>query len=528
MQSIIQIYTILWPYFWQGKKARYATLSTLFLIGLDIAAATYFPYSWQRIISPSSQKNSLSWFIIHTIFLFSTWLFLRSAPHLREIVFFPIINQAIKETRLKAIFKVHTISPKDLEKYSIQEIINATNRISQSIRLFMRASFIAIFPSFAKIISLSIALYTADIRCAGIIAGAYLGLLAALFFLRYYTQAKNKAWQVSDQVVTGVAKTLYNTTSIRFRPEANSLQLKKLFNIEAHTWQRYNVQFYVLHLIQDVIFYLGALICFVLLIISYTKGEVGLDRLILVYGLIASMHSPLTAITNNLKGFFGSMVDFSKTLAIFNLPSEEKPLLVASLTPEPIIIENVYFGYKPDKILLKNINLHIQPGNKIGISGPSGVGKSTLCQLIAGLLSASSGKIRYGNLPIEKINTASLGQVLCYLPQTNWMEDWSAIVYPENVKLQKQALSGGEYQKHMLEQALTHKPQIMILDETFNALDEVATEALLTTLLKQVPTVILVSHAKKLLSKMERIFTLEGGELIEASTSSLSHPNEQA
>lgn len=519
MKKVIHIYKLLLPYLWNNRKTKIAAVTTLGLIGIDVLATTCFPYIWKSLISTATQEKPLNWFIGHTVLLFITWFFVKNSSNFREISIFPVTNQAIKEIRLKAILKAHTISLRDLEKYNVQEIISATGRISQSVRNFMRVSFISIFPSMAKIISLSVALFAADRLCGGIIAASYAGLLIALLCLRYYTQAKYKAWHLTDNVNAAMGQNLYNTATIRFNLATYNNELTHLFNLEAKAWESFNVIFYFLHLVQDFAFYLGGGFVFCWFMWSYVAGTIKLDKLILVYGLIASIHGPLVEVVRNLTRFFGGIIDIHKTLDLLDLPSENKVLQLVDFTPQPIHLQGISFGYTPTRKLLEDTHLTIHPGDKIGIWGPSGTGKSTLCYIIAGLIKPDAGNVLYGNLPIEQINPTSLGKVLAYIPQLQFTQELAVEQHAYGANLKKQAFSGGEYQRHLLQRALQGNPQIIILDETVNALDEPAAKEVLTEILQKVPTVVMVSHSQAILSHMECIFELKAGKLVKVSES---------
>ena len=515
MNKIIYIYKLLLPYLWHTKKARLATIITLFLIGADIIATTYFPYIWKNLISVINLSRPPNWFLGNTILLFTIWFFIRNSSNLREIAFFSVTNQAIKEIRLKTIFKTHTISLQNLEKYNIQEIISATSRISTSVRGFMRVSFISIFPSIAKIASLSIALFTADKTCFGVIVASIGGLLAAFFCLKYYTKSKYKAWHLTDNVTVAMGQNLHNTTTVRFNSEVHSLSLKRLFDLEADAWSSYNFIFYFLHLIQNILFYVGVGIVFCLLILRYVQGSIGVEKIVLVYGLITAIHGPLVEIIRNLTRFFGGVIDLHKTLQILHLPSEIRPLRITDTTPRSIQLNQISFSYNDSKKLLHGINLTINPGDKIGIFGPSGTGKSTLCHIIAGLIAPNSGQATYGNLLINQIDLNTLGKIMVYIPQINNIQNYTTEEHKYGLNLKKRAFSGGEYQKYLLEQVLQSYPQIIILDEIFNALDKNTAEELLQKIIQTVPTVILVSHSLSLINKIDRVFELKDTHLIE-------------
>jgi len=513
MNKIIQIYKLLLPYLWHSPKIKIATLLTFVLIAIDIIAATYFPYIWKNIVAANIQTTHSTWFVWTAILLFIVWLVKKSTPHFREIVFFTITNQAIKEIRLKTIIKTHTLSLIDLEKYNIQEIISATARVSQSIRQFMRVSFISIFPNISKVISLSIALISTDIICFGIIGATYTGLIITAFCLQYYTKAKTKGWHLTDNVTVAMGHSLHNTTSIRFNLPEETRHLGMLFDLEAKAWEKHNFILYLLHLVQDFIFYIGSGIVFCLIIMDYANDLITLDKLVLIYGLIASMYNPLLEITRNMTRFFGGIVDLNKTLNILSLPSENKPIKLGDSAPGSIRLKDVAFAYPNKQPILKGIDLTIHPGDKIGIFGVSGAGKSTLCQIIAGVVAADSGTAKYGDHPIADIQHESFSNVLCYLPQNCISRDFDVQEHEHGIHLRKHSMSVGEHQRYLLNKALQRKPQILILDETTNALDRGSVDQALETILSTVSTVIMVSHRKTTIDKMQRIFELKNGHL---------------
>lgn len=515
IQKIIYIYKLIIPCLLANKKAKGAAILTLLLIALDVVATTCFPYIWKNVISAPLTGQSLCWFLGHTVGLFIAWFFVKNAAYFREITIFSMTNQVIKQLRLQVIQKTHTINMLELARYNVQEIITCTGRISQSVRNFMRVSFISIFPSIVKMVSLSIALVTAHRLCGGILLAAYVGIGMVAVGLRYYTAAKMKAWHLTDNVNVAMGHQLYNTATIRFNPKPHHQELTYLFDLEAGAWERFNTIFYSLYLVQNIIFYLGAGSVFCGLMVGYVRGSVSLETIVLVYGLLASIHHPLMEVLRNLTRFLGGIIDMHKTLAILEMPSEVKPLQLGDRQRQSIRLCNVTYGYEAHKKLLVAIDVTIHPGDKVGIWGASGTGKSTLCYLIAGLLKPDQGRVWYGALPMDQIASESLGDSLVYIPQLHFIQQLRMEEHAYGIHLKQKPLSGGEYQQAVLQAALKKRPQVIILDETLNALDEVTAGNLLTQILEVIPTVIMVSHSKKMLQYMDRIFELKEGELLE-------------
>jgi ABC-type multidrug transport system fused ATPase/permease subunit len=511
MFKLIRVYKNILPYFWNTKRAKIALLLTSIFMALEIVLTTYFPYAWRNIIASANQHQPTTWFISSTLILCLVWFLKHNLVSLKEMVFFHVTNEAIKGIRLKTVLKMHHISLQKLSQYHIQEIISATTRVSYSIHLFMQASFVTIFPNIGKLISLSIALVIAEKFCMGILLAAFLSLVTILVFFKSYMYMKHKAWHITDNVVTVIEQALGHTATIRFHPKASEKQLLDWFTQEAEAWQKYNSLFYAIHLAQDLIFYgiTGIFFCFIT--VAYAKGTIALDKLVLIYGLISSMHKPLLSITNNLRRFVSGLVDLDKTFTILDLPDEPKPRLLPDTQPKPIQLIDVSFAYTEAKPLLKSVNLTIYPGDKIAICGVSGTGKSTLCQLIVGLLKPQRGSIVYADASISDIQPASLGQILTYIPQAYAAKELAVKPHRYGQQLYKKKFSPGEYQRYLLNNLLKEQPQIVVLDEALNALDAAAANQLIQAVTTAIPTVILVSHTKEILDKMDKIYELKNG-----------------
>ncbi len=166
----------------------------------------------------------------------------------------------------------------------------------------------------------------------------------------------------------------------------------------------------------------------------------------------------------------------------------------------PIIeIKNVFAGYTPDKIILKNINFTVNNNDFIGIIGPNGGGKSTLLKVILGILKPTKGKVIYKNKTSKKIKIG-------YLPQTNIIDKDFPIkvldvvlaglmngnIFKRFTKEDKtlatglltkmglekyinnpiSKLSGGQMQRVYLCRAIINNPELLILDEPNTFVDK--------------------------------------------------------
>jgi ABC-type multidrug transport system fused ATPase/permease subunit len=213
-------------------------------------------------------------------------------------------------------------------------------------------------------------------------------------------------------------------------------------------------------------------------------------------------------------------------------------------------LRDIGFGYKADHEVLHGISIDIAVGAAIGVVGPSGEGKSTLCAILLGLRQPTAGAITTGGVAIGDIAPATWGHIAAYVPQDcklltatvtdniRFFRDHytdaeveaaarAAHIHDEIVKLPDgydtvigtgmRGLSGGQRQRLVIARALIGKPELLILDEPSSALDQRSESLIALTLaeLKGSTTMVLVTHRPATLDICDHIWRLEAGRLIE-------------
>jgi energy-coupling factor transport system ATP-binding protein len=217
-----------------------------------------------------------------------------------------------------------------------------------------------------------------------------------------------------------------------------------------------------------------------------------------------------------------------------------------------IKLENVSYTYKfAKKKALKNFSLEVKEGEFVGIIGPTGAGKTTLCYCLSGVIphilgGELEGRIIIKGIDTKEISVAKLSQIVGFCQQDAetqlFMTDVEKeIVFPlENLALPTEEiksrlenileitrltryrkrhpffLSGGEKQRVVLASVLAMRPEILILDETTSELDPVGVEEVMEVvgqLKKEGKTIIMVEHDLDRLAKFaDRIVLINNGE----------------
>ena len=222
-----------------------------------------------------------------------------------------------------------------------------------------------------------------------------------------------------------------------------------------------------------------------------------------------------------------------------------------------ITLNHIHYRYPNSSLTaLKDIYFSIQACSTVGIVGSTGSGKTTLVDVILGILEAQQGALEVDGKVINKNNCRAWQRSVGYVPQKIFLSDDTVaanIAFGTNPKdinleavehvskianlhdfvinelpLQYQTtvgengirLSGGQRQRIGIARALYHDPQLLILDEATSALDNLTEQAVVEAVhkLKKKITIIMIAHRLSTIKKCDNILLLEKGELKEQGT----------
>lgn len=280
-----------------------------------------------------------------------------------------------------------------------------------------------------------------------------------------------------------------------------------------------------------------------------SEGDLTMGALIACTILSGRAIAPMGQLAGLLTRYYQSVNALNAINQVMKLPTDidanKKYLHRPNIKPS-LQVKNVSFYYQDkNREVLKNINFNISAGEKVGILGTIGAGKSTLAKLIIGLYSPTTGNILFGNVEQNQINPADLRYQIGFLPQdpvlfygtvkenitfgAPYIEDEAILnaakiagvdtfisKHPEGYDLQVgergQFLSQGQRQAIALARSLLLSPKMLVLDEPCASMD-VVNERLVCQSLKDSlgsdKTLILVTHKISMLSLVDRIIIID-------------------
>ena len=259
----------------------------------------------------------------------------------------------------------------------------------------------------------------------------------------------------------------------------------------------------------------------------------------------------------NVEKMFSSVVNCEAYTHIVQENISETPLdkkLIKEGFPKRGKIEfvNLYVRYRPDsQLVLKNINFTIEPGQKIGIVGRTGSGKTTLCLSLFRILEASTGKILIDNQDISQIGLELLRESIAFIPQDPKLIDGTLrenidpfgeysdddIIFQLNliglaylldeddgldgvIESEGTNFSVGEKQLICITRAMLRQCKIIIMDEANSSFDYRTDLLIQKSLVKSFEgcTLITVAHKIKTILGYDKICVLNDGEIVETGS----------
>ncbi len=285
------------------------------------------------------------------------------------------------------------------------------------------------------------------------------------------------------------------------------------------------------------------------------KGQWTIGSLLAFQAYLAYVFGPAQFLASFNLQFQKALAALERVSALFAIVPEDNEDIgrkVDKLAGD-IEFKNVSFGYNGYEPLLKGISLHIHPGERVALVGPSGIGKTTLISLILRFYRTTIGEIYFDSQPASHYNTQALRRRIGYASQNPKIMDGTvfdnlgygdpdadreqivqaakfAAIHTDIAKMPQGYetvigakglnLSEGQKQRLSLARALIKKPDILILDEPTSALDSMTEQSIFDALPSQIDgkTMLVASHRLSTIKRANRILLLNENGIADIGT----------
>lgn len=433
----------------------------------------------------------------------------------------------------------------------INAAASALETIAGRIVIDLSPQILSIIIAFA--ITFSLQPFLASVLLLGVIIYVFIfstKIQHTAVYQREYWDVLNFVFGESYDVV-GNAMAIKQATAEEYERNRLSVKMKSAVPL----WMRLTSLWGSLTLYQRMTILATQIIIFVVSVSYIHQGTMTIGELMAFNAYAAMVFGPFTTIARNWQTIQNGIVNIQETEKILQIPTEPYAAedSVAFAVQGDITFKNVCFRYEEGKQVLEDISFSVKGGQVVALVGESGVGKSTLIDLISAYNFPTKGEVRIDGHDIRNINLKSLRSQIAVVPQEvvlfndsikmnvqygnfqateeevrqaaikahaldfieKFPQKWNQLVGERGVKL-----SVGQKQRVAIARAILRDPRILILDEPTSALDA-GSEKIITESLDELmrgKTTFIIAHRLSTVRKADMILVFKEGRILESGT----------
>ena len=562
LSTLLNLAPYLWPKGEPGLRLRVAA-AVVFLI-ISKAANVLVPIAYARAVDALAPREGFAAMAALPIALVLGYGILRASSsafaELRDAIFAKVQAHAARSIGLSVFEHMHALSMRfhmDRQTGGLSRVIERGVRGINFVLDFMVFS---IIPTLIEILLVAVILWAMfDISFAAVtLATISVYVAFTLLFTNWRLQFRRRMNETDQEANTKAIDSLLNYETVKY------------FNNEAHEARRYDASLAryqrawiqseqtlnALNAGQAAIIAVGLTGVMLLASRGAQSGAMTIGDFVLVNTYLIQLYLPLNFLGTVYREVKQGLTDMD---AMFTLLGEEQEVADAPGAPPlaagagEVRFEDVRFGYRPDREILKGVSFSVPPGKTLAIVGPTGAGKSTVSRLLFRFYDVTGGSVKLDGQNVRAVTQASLRAAIGVVPQDTVLfndtiryniaygrpgasdtevEQAAKLAqvhdfvlklpegYETRVGERGLKLSGGEKQRVAIARTILKNPRVLILDEATSALDT-RTEQDIQAALRDISrdrTTLVIAHRLSTVVEADEILVLQDGAVAERGT----------
>jgi ATP-binding cassette subfamily B protein len=552
-----KVLQVVWPYM---QRYRNRIVISMVCLVLSKGASVAGPFILKHIVDDlnGAGVSSLALVPIALVAAYGLARFLMIIlGEIRDTVFGRVTERAMRHIGLQVFKHVHEL---DLDFHLNRRtggLARDLERGTRGISFLMRFFVFNIVPTLVEIMLVTVILfYNYGITFAAItVISVILYVGFSIVTTNWRTEFVRQVATADSEASTISIDSLLNYETVKYF--TNETYEADRYDVSLRTWEtakrKNRLSLLSLNAGQATIITLSMTLMMGLAAQRVALGTMTIGDFVLINAFMMQLFIPLNFLGFVYREIKGKMANIENMFALLDLSSgvndiDQAPDL--EVNAGAITFENVSFHYRPDRPIVKNLNLTISPGEKVAIVGASGAGKSTLVKLLFRFYDPSEGRIVIDGQDIRNICQHSLRRVIGIVPQDTVLFNQSIF---ENIRYGnpqasdaevEQAielahlkdfinelpegaattvgerglkLSGGEKQRVAIARTILKRPPILVFDEATSSLDSTSERSILSALqeISQGHTSLVIAHRLSTIVDADTIVVFDHGTVVE-------------
>ena len=557
--TLLRFLPMLWPKGETELKARVIAAVVLVLAGK--AAVLVMPFAYKAIIDRMSGPAVAFGVVAMLVVAYAAARFAGVlADNLRNALFEKVGQDAARRLSGRVFRHIHDLSLRFHLERRTGSLTKIVERGTKSIDMMLYFLLFNIAPTAIELIAIC-AIFFVKFG-AGLVAATVTMVAIYIAFTRMVTdwraQIQRDMNEVDNKAIGRAVDSLLNYETVKYfgAEEREAKRYDEAIGAFTKAAVRNETSLAWLNIGQSFITNLMMAGAMAFTVWGWSKGRFTPGDVVLVNSLLMQLFRPLDMLGWVYRSIRQGLIDMEAMFGLLDTPAE---VIDQPGAPELAVkrgevrLENVRFGYEPEREILKGVDLVIPAGTSLAVVGPSGAGKSTLARLLYRFYDPTAGRILIDGQDIAGVAQRSLRAAVGIVPQDTVLFNDTIgynIAYGGNEATEEDVeeaargaaihdfvsalpqgyesmvgerglkLSGGEKQRVAIARTLLKNPPILILDEATSALDS-RTEAAIQETLERIArnrTTIIIAHRLSTVVGADRIAVLDEGRVAELGT----------